>query len=700
MTAAIYSLTAIASAVFATRAWLLDRHAPERIAFLGLGWALAVTHLAFAASLLTPSAALRGAMIVAACAIPGFAWRALYGLFHHDEEDPPPELGDWLTVAGGVVGPACALTYALLQQDDPKASAPEVVAGLFVFGGLGFLFRRMWRARQAAGLRVERERLTWVLVVSVAAVVFSLVEWVVRYTQQLDPDVLDLVDRSVALHGAVPPIGAVLAATAIYLHSHALLAYRLISLHEMVSRMAVVGLAAAALVATSTLTVRWAAMTGFPLHAGYLLLLVFGMYLVAYDAVRPGMQETADHLFNRQGMHLDDASKVLLAELPALLSTEAVADRMVAVLHQSGRIRNAATYVWSPSLQAFRRQSAAGLFEGTPLEAVAADPFTHGFVAGRRYYVSPGPLRPRLPDYDVGPEILTLMEAMEADLVVPFQVGEVVFGWLTLRDAAWSDGFSEEERGRLVSVGESSGRSLANIDDFRKMTEAHRLAALGTMSAGLAHEIRNPLAGLKGAAQVLRMSNAGHDDEMLEVIVAEVDRLDGVVSRFLDYARPLDLDRQPISLDAIAAHAAHLIGAEDGDVSLEVALSGDLPDLLADDRWLSHVVLNLLRNAVESVDRAGTVRLTTREGHDEHGKPVQELIVEDDGPGVPEELRASIFTPFVTTKKRTGTGLGLAISQRIVRAHDGRIEVTGSQLGGARFAVRLPLVVAPEPTQA
>ena len=221
---------------------------------------------------------------------------------------------------------------------------------------------------------------------------------------------------------------------------------------------------------------------------------------------------------------------------------------------------------------------------------------------------------------------------------------------------------------------------------------SEKLAAVGTLAAGLAHEIRNPLNGAQlhvaYLERTLKRANAAPDTlEAVAVVGEEIKRLAALVTEFLDFARPKPLERKTSSLAAIVERAASL--AEPQATAVAVVLVRDLPtrDVVADvdPQKVEQVLLNLVRNAVEALapGKKGKVTLRLRR------QPKSALLeVEDDGPGLPAS-NAPIFDAFYTTKPE-GTGLGLAITHRIVTDHDGSIEVD-SRPGRTVFRVALPL---------
>jgi two-component system, NtrC family, nitrogen regulation sensor histidine kinase GlnL len=220
------------------------------------------------------------------------------------------------------------------------------------------------------------------------------------------------------------------------------------------------------------------------------------------------------------------------------------------------------------------------------------------------------------------------------------------------------------------------------------------------LAAGLAHEIKNPLAGLQGSAELLAREAQGAAQEYARVIAREAKRVDGLVRELLDLARPAALQSGPVNVHSLLRDVLLLArGMPGGErVAFTQHFDPSLPPILGDAEKLTQVLLNLVRNAVEAVkDRQGaevtfetavaSLRLRSPSGRT---RPLARLSVIDNGAGIPEAMVARLFTPFATSKAH-GTGLGLAVSRRIVDAHGGRIEVKNRASGGVEASVFLPL---------
>ena len=237
---------------------------------------------------------------------------------------------------------------------------------------------------------------------------------------------------------------------------------------------------------------------------------------------------------------------------------------------------------------------------------------------------------------------------------------------------------------------------------------SERLAALGQLSAGLAHEIRNPLGVIKGSAEMLTQKLQASDEiarELAGYISTEVNRLSALVTEFLDFARPLHAEPHPADLTALLDRVLQTVAdrfnakqEKTKPVRVERHYASGLPLVPLDESLCEQAFLNLVQNAYEAMqdqDHGGTLRVGVRPASRNDREGV-ELRLADTGPGVPEALREEIFNPFVTTKK-TGVGLGLSIVSKIVDGHRGRIEVENAPEGGAVFTLFFPLDEAVEP---
>lgn len=238
--------------------------------------------------------------------------------------------------------------------------------------------------------------------------------------------------------------------------------------------------------------------------------------------------------------------------------------------------------------------------------------------------------------------------------------------------------------------------SLVVLRDLRhvrrleaEVRRREKLAAVGNLAAGVAHEIRNPLSSIRGYAAYFgaKFAPGSEDRQAAEVMVREVDRLNRVISELIEFARPSDIKRRPMRLSDLAAHAARLTlpDAKARGVTIDLAEATGGPEILADPDRLTQALLNLCLNAIQAMDAGGVMRLATGTAPD--GRVF--ISVADTGGGIASGERDRIFDPYYTTKPH-GTGLGLPIAHKIVVAHGGEIRLARRPEGGTLATVYLP----------
>ncbi len=246
-----------------------------------------------------------------------------------------------------------------------------------------------------------------------------------------------------------------------------------------------------------------------------------------------------------------------------------------------------------------------------------------------------------------------------------------------------------------VRLARTVGRQAAERERLRtELRRSERLAALGKLIAGVAHEVRNPLAGIRGITQLWRRG-LGLGNEGFDHLIDEVDRLEGIVSRLLQFSRADAQDLTPGDLNIVAAEAARLAEdrAREQEIRVELDLEPDLPPIQMAPPALVQVLRNLTTNALQVMPRGGVLRLATRL---DAARGTVAASVADDGPGLSDEVLSHLFEPFFTTKAE-GTGLGLAIAREIALAHRGELRAENRPGGGAVFTLTLPVAEVAAP---
>ncbi len=258
---------------------------------------------------------------------------------------------------------------------------------------------------------------------------------------------------------------------------------------------------------------------------------------------------------------------------------------------------------------------------------------------------------------------------------------------------------------------EGNGENIGAIVTLKDITyireleaavrQADRLSTLGTLAAGLAHEVKNPLGGIKGAAQLLEREFQPESEmfEYTQVMIRETERIDHIIRELLELASPRALKLAPVNLHRILGDIILLQKRAAAGLAIAFTTHFDpsIPDIMADEEMLTRLFLNLIRNALDAMGDDGRLTVSSRVLSDyrmtqnHRNSRMVAIEVRDDGPGIPVEDLENIWTPFFSTKSG-GTGLGLTICHKIVSEHRGMIKVESDPGHGTNFTVLLPLV--------
>src|SRR3984885_654772 len=294
-------------------------------------------------------------------------------------------------------------------------------------------------------------------------------------------------------------------------------------------------------------------------------------------------------------------------------------------------------------------------------------------------------LYPALQDYEITREGYGIL----AIRILFFFLAAMVVNRFTVENRRQIKRYQE-----LAETLAETNRKLQQAQEEARRSE--RLAALGQMSAGLAHEIRNPLGVIKGSVEMLQQKLGESNPlagELAGYISSETNRLSALVTRFLDFARPLHAELTPQDITSVLDRAVHDVAVthkeEGASVQVERQYQQNLPLVPLDESLSEQAFVNLIQNAYDAMGSGeGTLRITAARANNA-GRDGVEVRIEDTGPGIPDELREQIFNPFVTTKK-TRVGLGLSIVSRIIDGHHGSIRLE-SGLKGAGFVMFFPV---------
>jgi two-component system sensor histidine kinase HydH len=562
----------------------------------------------------------------------------------------------------------------------------------YVFGLLAAGLWTLWRRGENSGSRSTQKRARFVVACGALAAALSLADflWFVGVP--------------------LPPVGAVLSIVFLFVLAESLIRERLVDLYEMAA-LAVVSTALA--FALGGIFYVFVQLLG-QFQTMYLNAVMGGIVmLVLFEPLRDKITAYLHRSFFFERADLERAVDRARQELTHVLQVDRMLHVVIDALSDSRRATAAALYIHHPlavelelglgfGAKAPKRIPVAGIRALTErLERVASCALEEvEREVEERSKGTPG-------DEGLADESLL----REAELLGPYRRGVVVslrarggelLGLLLVLDERVSDAFSAEDRALLELLARQVSILIENSRSYLQMQAQARLAALGQMAAGLAHEVKNPLSAIKGAAQLLGEPPGGQaldetSSEFLAIILEEVDRLDRVVASVLNYARPSQGDPGPIDVNAVVDQTLRLLSSDrDGGCEYETALGSGLPSVRADAEQLRQVLLNLIRNAGQAMGGRGTITITTRSRAESADQSV-EIAVTDRGPGITPEVRPHLFVPFFTTRAQ-GTGLGLAISERIVQEMGGRIEVLTAVGAGSTFSVQLPPALDSSPS--
>ncbi|MBX5484362.1 MAG: GAF domain-containing protein [Myxococcaceae bacterium] len=511
-----------------------------------------------------------------------------------------------------------------------------------------------------------------------------------------------------------PALGPVVSTLYLFFLAQTLLRLRLMDLHELLGKIASQTAMAAILAAVFAILTVWVNGNA-PLFLFNTIVAAF-VILILLEPLRAKVEEQVIAIFFRERFELLRALEHLRARIATIIDVDELARVVLDGFNETRRITHASIYLLADDRPGYRLRDfrgpqpvlfldqamARGLLAvaSTGQKAVLMENLDRRILELKQNPLEHRRQREELKRLNENKQALTMMKA---GITVPLLGNDRVIGFLNLWDERVPEAFASDEIALVLEIAEQMAIVVENSKLYEKMRERDRLAALGEMAAGLAHEIRNPLGSIKGAAQCLDPSRLpGEDGEFLEVIVEEVNRLNGVVTAFLDYSRPLKQNFAPTDLNDVVTRTLKLIQNDlPPTVTLEVELYEALNKVDCDAEQLKQVLINLVQNAVQAFgDRPGRIKVrTTRHERFSDFRGSNELVevqVIDDGPGIPADQQLNIFVPFFTTKQK-GTGLGLAICQRIVKSHGGTITVQSKVGEGSTFIVRLPALPSEHP---
>jgi two-component system sensor histidine kinase HydH len=590
-------------------------------------------------------------------------------------------------------------------------SIAKLAVTLYVLCGMVAVLTVLWNRLHGAPTRVERARLLYLFIGACVAVALSTLDVLPRF----------------GLPYPFEGLGAITLTVFMFFLSQTLLRHRLLDLHEFLGKIVVVTALGLVLVAIYGGLVSW---VGNRPELFYFNTLVASFVILSlFEPLREKVEEWVVVTLFRERYELVRNLEQLRDRIATVIDPPRLATVLLDGLAETRRVTHASLWLFAEDRPGYRLLDSRGPPPAPFLEPAVARALLGAAGSGQkaillenierriselRAYLPPGPSdgEGRGAPAAVAEELKRLADAkgamatMRAGIAMPLTASDRVVGFLACWDERVPEAFASNEIAALIEVADRAALVIENSKLYQQMKERDRLAALGEMAAGLAHEIRNPLAAIQGAIQLLLPQGpprpgdplADGAGEFLGIIADEVKRLNGVVTQFLDYSRPVRASLAPGDVNEVVSRTTALLQADlPAAVRLAVDLAPELPRVSCDPEQLRQVFLNLALNAVQAMPHGGELHISTRLARDEvalwrdtpRRSDLVEIRFQDTGPGIPEEAREHIFVPFYTTKEK-GTGLGLAICQRIVKTHGGTIGVRSAPGGGAEFVIALP----------
>jgi two-component system, NtrC family, sensor histidine kinase HydH len=562
----------------------------------------------------------------------------------------------------------------------------------YFFGLLSAALITLALRGQRSPSRSIRDRVRFLVAVGAAATTFSLADFL----------------SYLGVH--LPPIGAVLAIVFLFVLAESVTRPRLADIYELAGRLLVSTALAFCLAAIFYLFVM--VIGGFDtMYLNAVLAAI--VFLVLFEPLQTEVETRIHQFFFRERYDLETSVAELRKQLAHVLETDEMIATLMQGLDRSRRVTTAALYLRDQDGDGFDLVGSFGAAVPKRVESLGARPLLDRLQRQASLSLEEIAREANEGDAAVQAASASLGALQTAVALAVRGEEEGIVALLFVADDRVRDAFTPEEVALLETIAVQMGVVVTNSRVYSRMKERDRLAALGSMAAGLAHEVKNPLGAIKGAAQLLEEVGAGSADEPMArefvgIILEEVNRLDRVVGSFLDYARPHAGNPIPLDLNAAVRRTVQILSSQltDGAIDVRQELTEPLPRTHMDPEKFRQVLMNLMQNAIQAMDGRGKITVSTAIRRSSRGRAgphevspsrrslvddteLVEVSVRDAGPGISPKVLRNLFIPFFTTKTQ-GTGLGLAISQSIVQNVGGTIEVHSHPGDGTTFTIVLP----------
>jgi signal transduction histidine kinase len=435
------------------------------------------------------------------------------------------------------------------------------------------------------------------------------------------------------------------------------------------------------------------------LFSAVIVALLFLVTILFYR-MKPQTEKVVEQLLFK---HLYDYRETLAKfskAMVSILDLQSLSKNIIETIAQTMGVEKASLFLWNEEKASyFLFESKNIKMTGSTAQLPKDDPLPRYLQKVREIII-----REELAKWANIPElkyIVNMMSLLGAEVSLPLISKGQLIGMINLGYKFNKDIYSHEDIELLSTLANQTAIAIENArlyEDLKRsksyIRRADRLASLGTLTAGLAHEIRNPLVAIKTLTQLLpdRLDDEEFRDQFLKIAAGEVDRISSLVNELLDFARPSDPKLEFEDINTILDGMILLVSTETKKKQINILknYASDLPPVQIDREQIKQVFLNILLNAIQATSENGRIMVKTRAFMKPGGEPYAQIEFTDTGCGIPGEHLEEIFNPFFTTKS-TGSGLGLSISHQIVQDHRGYIDVESQLDKGSSFFINLPV---------
>jgi signal transduction histidine kinase len=421
---------------------------------------------------------------------------------------------------------------------------------------------------------------------------------------------------------------------------------------------------------------------------------------ILFNRIKPHTEKAVEQFLFKDRYDYRETLGKFSKAMVTILDLQSLSKRIVETITQTMGVEKASLFLWN------EEKGGYSLFESKNIKMTASIPFLSKNDPLPHYLQNIGEIIIR-EELAKGTNISELNEVtkkmsfLEAEVSIPFISRGQLIGMINLSHKFNKDIYSHEDIELLSTLANQTAIAIENArlyEDLKRsksyIRRADRLASLGTLTAGLAHEIRNPLVAIKTLTQLLpeRLDDEEFRTQFLQIASGEVDRISSLVNELLDFARPSDPKLEMEDINTILDGMLLLASTETKKKQINIIknFASDLPPVQIDREQIKQVFLNILLNAVDATRENGKITVKTQSFIKPGGEPFVQIEFTDTGCGIPEEYLEDIFNPFFTTKS-TGSGLGLSISNQIIQDHRGYIDVESQLDKGSSFFINLPV---------